>query len=222
MSSWLKRQQPIQLYQGSDVPYVILKDGVHLCFDNCFGTHSDGLDHNLCFQVEASALKRINTNFYKFSSFPCILPFVDIVSLDDAVIEGRTIKQASETQDEPKSIAIMKTEYIHHNEDLDLSSISDILCEFDKSFILVGENIDPQARLFEDISTIVPHSGWAKTIVTIADAMCDKSARKYCWTNTVPELSISCYGIDNSDELIEINDIFHDIGVNDVSINWVG
>jgi len=116
----------------------------------------------------------------------------------------------------------MKSEYIHQDMNSDLSKISDVLDEFDTSFILVGDNIDPQVRLFEDMSTIIHHREWPRTIVSIADAMCAKTVRKYCWTNMVPELYISCYGINDSDELIKINDIFHNIGVNDVSVNWVG
>ena len=222
MSSWLKRQQPIQLYQGSDIPYVILKNSVYLCCDNCFGINNDSSDHNICFYAGVSSLKRINTYFYKLASFPHILPFVDIISLNDTIIEGRTIKQASGNQGDPKSIAIMKSAYIHRDMDCDLSNISDTLDEFDTSFILVGDNIDPQVRLFDDMSSIIHHREWPRTIVTIADAICSKPTRKYCWTGTIPELSISCYGIDDSDELIEINDIFHNIGINDVSVRWAG
>lgn len=219
--SWLKRQQPIRLYQGSNIPYVILTDGVHLCCDNCYGIKCDSSEHNICFNIEATSIKRINTHFYRIASFPAVIPFCDIVALDDAVIEGRTIKQAADVQGDPKSIAIIKPEYIRHTADTDLTGLSDTLDEYDASFILIGENIDPQVRLFEDSSAIIHHLSWPRTLVTIADNVCEQTSRKYCWTQTLPELSVSCYGIDAADELVEIHEAFTAIGINDVSVNWV-
>jgi len=219
--SWLKRQQPIRLYQGLDIPYVILADGVHLCCDNCYGTQENVLEHNICFKTSITNIKRINTYFYKISHFPFIVPFSDIISLDDAIIEGRTIKHAG-VQGDLKNIAIMKPEYIRHTADTNLTGLSNTLDEFDASFILTGENIDPQIRLFEESSKIIYHRSWFRTLITIADCMCEKNiSRKYCWTQNVPELSVSCYGIESTDELAEINDTFASIGIGDVSVTWV-
>ena len=101
--SWLKRQQPVQLYQSSDLPYVILEDGVHLFCDNCFGTQPDNEDFNLSFYAEASQLKRINTYFYRLASFPFIVPFEEVIFLNDAIIEGKTIKHFASSDGEAKS-----------------------------------------------------------------------------------------------------------------------
>lgn len=218
--SWLKRQQPIRLYQESDIPYIILTDGVHLCCDNCYGTKPSMSEHNICFEIEAANLRRINTYFYRISSFPAVIPFSDIISLDDTVIEGRIIKQAADVQGDPQSVAIMKSEYIRHTADVDLADLSDALDDFDASFILVGDNIDPQVRLFGEGSKIIHHRNWTRTLITIADNMCKKSNRKYCWTQTLPELSVACYGISHTDELVKINEIFDVIGINDVSVSW--
>ncbi len=217
MSLWLKRQQPIQLYQSSELPYVILEDGVHLCFDNCYGTQNSS-DDNLCFQIEASKLSRINTYFYKIEKFPVIIPFSDVVFLNDAVIEGRIIKHASAVIPESKTIAIVKSSYIRSCSDL--SDFHDNLEEFDASFILVGDNIDPQTRLFESVSVIIPHQKWPRTIVSIADRICERKDRKYCWSQSVADLSIFCYGIDNADEINEVHNSFEIIGIDDVSVRW--
>jgi hypothetical protein len=217
--SWLKRQQPIELYQGSDLPYVILQDGVHLCYDNCYGINPDSSDHNISFSVEPSLLKRINTYFYRFESFPATLPFSNVIRLDDAIAEGRIIERAKhlgESSSESKCIAIIKSSYIRH---ADVSNLNDTLDEFDTSFILVEENVDPQARLFEDISSFIHHQGWPRTLVTIADRICEQYIRKYCWTQLLPDLTVSIYGIEDSDELAEINDTLNLIGVN-ASVNW--
>ncbi len=219
MSLWLKRQQPIKLYQSSDVPYVILEDGVHLCYDNCYGTNKDDSDFNICFEAQSSALKRANTYFYRFSSFPIILPFEQIISLDDTVIEGKTIKHLASSESETKQIIVMKSDYIRSYAGNDLSNINDLLEEYDHSFVLVGETIDPQVRLFEDIAEIILHRHWTRTLVSIAHRIADKQERKYCWTRSLPEINLSCYGI-NLDELKEINSAKDSAGLVDISIRW--
>lgn len=217
--SWLKRQQPIQLYQSSDLPYVILEDGVHLCCDNCFGTQPDKEEFNLNFYAEASQLKRVNTYFYKIAAFPSVIPFEKIISLNDAIIEGKTIKHYASGDSDSKTVAIMKSEYIRSYRGSDLADISDVLEEHDKSFILVDEGIDPQVRLFDEIATILPHQNWARTLVTVAHHLVERPERKYCWTKMVPELNLNCYGI-NSDELREIHSGIEEIGIPESSIHW--
>lgn len=220
MSLWLKRQQPIELYQSSDIPYVILEDGVHLCYDNCYGTNKDSSDFNICFQTQASSLKRINTYFYKFNSFPVVLPFQQIVSLDDTVIEGKTIKHFASSESDAKEVAVMKSDYIRSCSNNDLSNINDLLEDFDHSFILVGDSIDPQVRLFEGIANIIPHQQWSRTFVAIAHKLSDRSDRKYRWIHGLPDISFSCYGINGTDELKEINAAKDAVGLNDASVSW--
>lgn len=220
MSSWLKRQQPIKLYQSSDIPYIILEDGVHLCYDNCYGIREDRAEHNICFYAHPSSFRRINTYFYRFNSFPTVISFTNVLSLDDAIIEGKTIKQAADTDCDPKNITIMKSDYIRMITSSDLSSINDLLEGFDHSFVLVGDTIDPQVRLFEDVAIIIPHRDWRRTAVTVAHNIKEQKDRKYCWTSSIPEMSIACYGVTDSDELIEINKAFRSIGIKDLSISW--
>ncbi|KKL73432.1 hypothetical protein LCGC14_2074980 [marine sediment metagenome] len=220
MSLWLKRQQPIKLYQSSDLPYVILEDGIHLCYDNCYGINKDNSDFNICFKAQTTSLKRINTYFYKFSSFPIVLPFEQIVSLDETVIEGKTIKHFAASDNDTKRVAVMKSDYIRSYAGNDLSDINDLLEEFDHSFILVGDFIDPQVRLFESIADIIPHQQWSRTIVSIAHKIADRPERKYCWLHSLPDINLSCYGIEGSDELKEINSAKDAIGITDMSVRW--
>jgi len=218
--SWLKRQQPIELYQSSELPYVILEDGVHLCYDNCFGNRPGNEDFNLKFRVEAGRLKRINTYFYRFSTFPYVIPFHEVISLNDAVIEGKTIKHYASSEGESQNVAIMKSEYIRNYAGSDLSDISDVLEDYDKSFILVDEGIDPQVRLFEEFATILPHQEWTRTFVSIAHQVAERPERKYCWTKSVPDVNLSVYGISSSDELKDIHNSVEQIGITDFSIRW--
>ncbi len=218
---WLKKQQPVKLYQGSDLPYVILDDGVRLCFDNCYGQKLDKFDHNISFVVQANALRRINTYFYRLNPFPATIPFSDIITLDDAIIAGRTIKHNSEVQRDSQKLAIVQSEYIPLISDVDLSNLNNQLEHFDHSFILVGESIDPQVRLFDDVATILHHSDWYRTMVSVIDRVCAKSNRKYCWTKSVPELGISYYGTNGSGDISKLNDAAEYIGL-DTSIEWAG
>lgn len=221
--AWLKKQQPIQLYQASELPYVILENSVKLCFDNCYGTYgikADNNEHMIHFQTSANNLRRINTYFYRFSKFPHTISMSDIISLDDAIIEGRTIKHATFVSDS-KSIAVVNSSHIRSISDRELSTFSNSLDEFDSRFMLVGDNIDPQARLFEGITDIIHHIDWYRTAVSIADKMSEKSDRKYCWTHSVPDLDISYFGVRDSDELRDIRTAFDTIGVPNISIDWV-
>lgn len=219
MSLWLKKQQPIQLYQSSEIPYILLEDGVRLSHSNCFGVNVNKDDFNLSFSVQASRLNRINTYFYKFASFPVIIPLEEIISLDDTIVEGKTIKMATDRSDDSKSVCIMKSSYIHHIAGSDLSRINDVLEGYDDSFILVGETIDPQVRLFDDAAHIIVHTEWGRTLTAIAHKICPNLGRKYCWTQNIPELSFSCYGVDDTDELKDIHAIKDFIGMN-ASIEW--
>lgn len=220
MSLWLKRQQPIKLYQSSDIPYIILEDGIHLCYDNCYGTVRDDSDFNICLETQASNLKRINTYFYKFNSFPIVIPFEQIVSLDDTVIEGKTIKHFASSENDTKQVVIMKSDYIRSHTSNDLSDINDLFEEFDHSIILVGDSIDPQVRLFEGMSHILPHQNWSRTFVSMAHKIAERPERKYRWIHGLPDINLSCYGIDGPDELKEINAAKDAVGLYDMSIRW--
>lgn len=220
MSLWLKRQQPTKLYQSSDLPYVILEDGIHLCYDNCYGTSKDNLDFNICFEAQAGNLKRINTHFYKFNSFPVVIPFEQVISLDDTVIEGKTIKHTASFDSDTKQVAVMKSDYIRSCAGDDLSNINDLLEEFDHSFILVGDIINPQARLFEDIADIIPHQQWNRTFVSIAHRIAERPERKYCWIHSLPDINLFCYGIEGSEELKDINSAKDAVGIMNMSIRW--
>lgn len=220
MSLWLKRQQPIKLYQSSDLPYVILEDGIHLCYDNCYGTNKNDSDFNICFEAQASSLKRINTYFYKFNSFPVVIPFEQVISLDDTVIEGKTIKHYASSEKDTKQVIVMKSDYIRSYAGDDLSDINDLFEEFDHCIILVGESIDPQVRLFEDIAHIVPHINWSRTFVSIAHKIADRPDRKYRWIHTLPDINLFCYGIDGTDELKEINAAKDAVGLYNMSVRW--
>ena len=216
---WLKKQQPIKLYQSSDLPYVVLEDGVLLCYDNCYGESKENYEHNLCFVESSSNLNRLNTYFYKLGSFPVVVPFFKILELDDCIIEGRVIKTATDSTGDPVTIALIKSDYIRSSENLD--ELNDMMDSYDFSIILTNEIIDPQVRLFEDTACLVVHDDWYKTSVFIANKISKASHRKYCWTKRVPEISIDCYGIKEADDVAIFNDTLREIGIQHFNVDWV-
>lgn len=219
MSLWLKRQQPIQLYQSSELPFIVLENGVYLCFDNCYATNADKSEHNLSFMAEPHCLVRINTLFYKFNNFPTLIPFEDIITLDHTIVSGKIIKSAAQPQSGLNNISIVTAEYIHDCEDLD--SLSEILEQFDENFVLIGDDFKPEVWLLEENSTLINHHDWYRTAVQIAHKICKRKERKYLWSKSLGEVVIDCYGID-SDELNSIHEACNAIGLEDVSVAWCG
>jgi len=193
-----------------------------LIYDNCYRDQEDRSDYNICFCAQASSLKRINTYFYKLSTFPTTIPFSDVIALDETVIEGRLIKHTASTTSEAKEVGLIKSDYIRRISDSELTEFSDLLEQYDRNFILVGDTIDPQVRLFEGIADIIHHQDWNRTAVSVVHGVYEKPDRKYCWTYSVPELSISCYGINDAEEIKKVHDAFNMTGDQDVSVTWAG
>ncbi len=220
MGSWLKRQQPIRLYQASDVPFVILGDGAYLCFDNCYEEkHVESL-HAISFQVDKNKLARISTNYYRIREFPVTIPFYDIDRLDDAVIDGQIIKHASVYDDDSsKKIIIIMSGYFDKIDSPSFDNLIEDIDKADHTFILAGEAADPKVRLFEGIAKIIRHYNWYKTSVEMADSI-SKLNRKYCWTSSLPPLDLYYYGLSSDDESDEIHKVIHDIGLQNYSIVW--
>lgn len=216
---WLKKQQPISLYQSSDIPYVILEDGVHLCYDNSYGTQESKEEFNIKFQTSVHNLKRINTHYYRFINFPVIIPFEHIIFLNNNIItEGKIVEDFSKIDNNSQSAVMINSRML---KDLnDMSPINDIIDVFDTRFIVVEDSIDNKIRLLEDVATIIPHSHWNRTMTTVAHNMCGGYNRKYCWTKDIPEVSLDCYGILNQEEFESIHQSLDNIGVSNIDVNW--
>lgn len=214
MGSWLKRQQPISLHHSSDIPYVILEDGVLLCFDNCFSEQKSRSEYQLSLFANKNELKRISTHFYRFSKFPTLIPFDRIIDLNNVIKDGKINKFIPISDDSMKDINII----ISDNFDLD-SELEDVP-DVDETFILGKEDITDSIRSVSDIAQIIMHQDWYRTAVQITDQMCANTKRKYCWTKSSPELEIHCYGLMDREEIDDINKCFDDIGVPNFSVSW--
>lgn len=221
---WVRRIEPLVLSQESDIPYVIQSDGVLLCFDNMYREGSQevkGEDSIITFKTNHKKVMRQSTNFHRFHAFPTLIPFEDIVRLNDTVIDGRLLKTASEVSSDPQNIAVIKERFIDKLGDSDFQEFAEEIEEFDHVFILVGDEIGTNTRLLCDSSHPIHHMDWGRTCVTIADAVCMSRQRKYCWTKNVPQLEITTYGLKPDKDLEKIYQIFLDIGVETIT-TWGG
>lgn len=222
--SWLKRIQPVALYQSSDLPYVICENGVRLCHTNMYSTSKskpDKSEHFIAFTANKHDLMRQSTHYYKYINFPVTIPFDSVIACDNVIIEGRVIKNATTISDEQRNITLIRSEYIHNLDDEHWQNLIETIEESDNSFLLVGEEIPPQARLLNEMVTTIYHDDdWGRTCVAIADMVAPSSYRKYCWTDKIPELQISCYGLDGNDDMSAIQDTFNYMGVPNFSVIW--
>jgi hypothetical protein len=213
MGSWFKRQQPIQLKQWSELPYVILKNGVFLCFDNCYGESVSRETHHIIFQTSRVALHRQSTNFFRLTEFPCLIPFADIIELDN-VVRGGKVETASHGASFSQSIALVRGGYAARHADMDLDN-------YDHAFVLVKDNVPDEIREILNCAEILHHRQWYRTAVSIADQICPNRFRGYCWTNTIRELSVDCYGLKRED-IDMLCESFNGVGIRDFSTQWMG
>jgi hypothetical protein len=220
---WVKRIEPIILSQESDVPYVIQTDGVLLCFDNIYREGSGPTlrtDFQILFKASHQQLMRQSTQFFKFKNFPITIPFENVISLNETIIDGKLVKFASEQNNDAKSIAIVNEKFIGKLGERKFQEFAEELDTYDNSFILTGEDINTNTRLLCDTSNTIHHIDWGRTCVAVSDMMCNTSLRKFCWTKQVPIMEITTYGL-NANNVEKLYQNFINIGV-EVTTNWGG
>ena len=220
---WLKQIIPVTLYQSSNIPYVILEDGVKLCFDNIYYIDpiSKDQEHYIQFKSHKNDIIKQSTVNFRLKHFPTTIPFADIVSLDDTIIDGRTIKTSNFDKGQAQKIAVVPSVFLKELKENKFQNVIESIKYNDRNFLLVKGDIDSLDRLLEDESELIQHFGWHRTCVSIADRLCNQKTRKYCWTKHLPELSISIYGIKSNEETEFISKCFDDIGIVDKEIIWL-
>ena len=222
---WVRHIEPLILSQESDIPYVINDDGVLLCFDNMYreGKQQEPSidDYSIVFKTSQQSVMRQSTHFHRFYNFPVLIPFDDIVHLDKTVIDGKVLKIASYTETESVNIALVKESYVTKLDDDEFQDFAESIGDFDRTFVLVGDDIDTNVRLLSDIVDTVYHTDWGRTCVTIAHRVCKPAARKYCWTKSVPGLNITTYGLRPERDTERLYKMFMNFDV-EVTTNWGG
>lgn len=223
--SWLNRVDSLVLHQVSDVPYVILDNGVLLCFDNFFSEQKDKQNgHSICFKINKKKVYRKSTFFYSAKHFPVLIPFKDVISLDDVIKEGivKASKVVPSTQ--VKNIVIVKNRFLKKLSDHEFDDFIDEIDDCGLIFILNTGTIDERVHVLKEMledAEILFHTNWHRTIVSILDKVCDRKCRKLNWTKSLPDLNITCVGMSNTEDMDEMNTALSDIGVSSYSTNWL-
>lgn len=214
--SWLKRQQPIELYQSSDLPYVITDEGLKLCFDNCYSDLKE--DNSMSFRISKKMLYRISSHYYKIRPFPYIVPFQDVIDIPKIVSDGKIIKEAIH-QEHNKRTLLVRDSYIDKLSYMKLHKLLDKINKT-KSFILVGNNdsnLYSSVKALHDIADVIHHISWYRTMVHVAGSLCKQ--RGVNWTKMLPGISMDCYGL-HEGELSKIDTAMKYIGVGHCDYKW--
>jgi hypothetical protein len=222
--SWLKHIQPVLLHQSSDIPYVILEDGVKLCYSNFYSVDPcSNNEFNISFKASKNELERQSATYYRFKHFPVIVPFENIAQLNKTIIDGKIIKSASFTSRDTISVGVVKSSYVDSLNDNEFNQLVDLMEQQERMVILTSDPLGSASHLLIDENAIpVYESGdCVRTCVAVAHYASPKHGRKYCWTRHCPELKITCYGFDDTDEMSLMSDSFAMIGVPAFEIDWV-
>ena len=219
--SWLKRIEPITLEQSSDIPYIILENGVFLCSSNIFVENADKLTHFLKLKAEKNDLICKSTNCYAFKEFPILISFDNIIKLNNVIANGRVIKQKITSLEEPKNIVIATSTCLQKMNDNCFQEFIGNIENYDFSFLLIENEINSQDRLLQEMTKFIIHDNWYKTSMVILNHIYNKSHYKYCWTKILPELKITFYGLKNSEEAEKILRCLEDIGISEKEITWI-
>lgn len=205
--SWLNVISPIILHQSSDIPYVIAKDGVKLCFSNFYVTErSTGDSFSIEFGINKKKLERQSATYYRLKTFPALIPFSDIIKLDSIVLNGKIIKKAMYKETDTASVIVIKSSRIDDMKSNALTSLAEKIDKYDKAFLLVSDEIGENSRLLIDDCIPVYGNEWTRVATSIAHTVCPLKGRKYCWTQSCPDMEIFCYGFKTSDiSVIEEN-----------------
>lgn len=221
--SWISRLSPIVLSQSSELPYIVMEDGIRLCFHNYYGEEPSHSDHHIVFRTSKYELARKSATYYKFKIFPKIVPFSSIITLDNIIVDGKIVKHyPKNTDNETKNITVIKSRILPYLNEDEFQLLVERIDNSDHSFLLVGNEIDPHVRLLEDIVTVIHHkdNDWGRVCVTILDTLCNQKYRKYCWTKALPDTRITCLGLKNSDDMEQFQNTFDFIGVQNIEIIW--
>lgn len=223
MSVWLKKIEPVTLYQSSEIPYVIRETGILLCFNNLFSSHPENFNqYTISFQAHKNQIKRQNTNFFKLNSFPAL------IELDPNTEVGNIIKQGEYQQpiehiqnNEWQKIAIISDKYINHMREQELKKFILELKLHDYSFIAHSHDIGPKVRYMSDYAIPTWHYNWHRTLAAISDNIIKNSYRGYNWTKQAGLFDIKCFGFDILENSNKAKRAINNIGINDSNFVWI-
>lgn len=220
--SWIKRIQPITLSQSSDLPFVVLENGLYLCFDNFYESSKQNPRDNsmfLRFTANKHELLRRASSHYRFLKFPTIVPFECILEYDRIIVDGHVTKTEIEPSNEIKHILVISAEWFDDSTSDQRDHISDLSDQSDKTFLLINQ-LSAIKNKMETAETIHHNNDWGRVCVSIFDKMCDRPDRGFGWTNSLPEINLSFYGLSDATEMEHIQSIIDFLDIQNCSATW--
>lgn len=213
--SWLQKSEPISLYQTSSIPYLILNNNIYLCHSNFYAIEHPKIfdDYTIIFSSPRQLLSQQSASYHKFKKFPVTINKKDILTY--------MYPNYKEETQESQRIAIIDAKHINKLRSRALGDFFNEVENFDFRIILTNENIESNTRIFEDNSSMIFHenSDWWRTCILIAHETYKSKFRGNNWTTNLGGLEIYCYGLESTDFIKEIEDIFQKMKI-DTEISW--
>ena len=178
---------------------------MHLCFDNYYSEVPDQGDYSIAFQINKNEIMRQNTNLFKFRKFPYTLPL-------SLLVNPPATSDIPAVTGEHKEIAIIHPTYLDENHELEK-----IAEKFETTFLLT----DTETEHLRDIRiNHIYHddNNWGRTCISILHTFCEHPTRDFCWTKSIPELSLTCFG--NTENMRPIQDLMEYAGINEFEVLW--
>lgn len=215
--NWLKKNQTPIYYQSNDIPYVILDDGVLLCYDNFYSVSPQKEDFSISFTMPKTQLGRANTHYYTIKKFPMILSFTDVFSVNSEKIDS-IILDNQISAEEFMSVTLLLPPILRQNKIKKINSIigknKKVLCLYDDTCNYVPDNDD------NNIISFVRSNNIQRDVVQICHHICDLDNRTCKWTQSLPDTELHTYGIENQNELDDMSKCLQLIMANNVNVIW--
>lgn len=199
--SWIKKLQPVTLYQQSDIPYVINENGLLLCYNNFYSNKPIDLfeQYNIEFKINPRETKSYSANYLVLKDFPKVISFSDILNFKETEIPQKN--------DDIKKICIIKNSNEVLNYDLE---------NYDASFIVSKESCNIQN--LPDNTHLIQANSWSRICIYIIDTLVNK--KDVYWIKHVPFLEIDFCHFKSYNSLEKITKFFQLIQV-ETDIQWI-
>lgn len=223
MPSWVNQIRPVTLYQSSDIPYVVKRKGIYLCFDNFYEQKPQRSDYTIEFTTDRKLLRRKTANHYMFKKFPIYIPFRDVVKANN-IKDVDKITNLIPANKDAVTIMLITIDWLGGFSDDRLDDLLDDFSDYDSVLLLYGDEGLPAEirKVFEHpkVDTLY-HITWPRTCVAMANKFCESHIKGVDWTRTVPPLEVNYCGLEDQDDINGLNDNMIAIGV-EHDIRWGG
>lgn len=218
--AWFKKFQSTNLYQSSDIPYVILDNHVLLCFDNLYSTRKENnSEFSISFQADKKQITTQSATLYRLNTFPEKIKLNNVDFVNNIKV-SQLKKNAKKTIDS-ESIALVNYVMLKRMSDRKFDNFTNQMSDYDHKFLLTNDKLGYMCLKTDNILKYIYHSNnnWHKTCAEIAYNISIDEPKDINWTKNIPSLDIYCFGLQDRDIIKKIGSSFNDMGINSC-ISW--